>query len=393
MMKDQLQAMVALTMVAAVSGCAGGGGGSGFSGPTVSVLPADAPLRPGYEPSPCGTLYGYPVPCVPSQRAAIDAAMSGDGTQSPLFGSSSQTSGSSSNSGSSSATSTSQSSTSASLPIKTQDPLTRFDTTTTVTSYYAADGSVSYTEWRYTGSQSSWARLSEGGQQLAAPTGDGPWFSTGPSASLASLAATGQPDILVALKSDAGMSPDAVSPFTSTNASKVELIAKQAAQKWDYQSFGVWNDSTNSSYRTISPMSFGTATPASAVPTAGSAVFTGKLAGFYVAPDGQGSIATADLAVNANFSERSLSFSSSNSRITRDLATATAAPNLNLSGTLTYAPGTNGFSGTLTNAGGTMSGSSKGQFYGPTANELGGVFSVNSPKTVETFTGAYGGKR
>jgi hypothetical protein len=40
-----------------------------------------------------------------------------------------------------------------------------------------------------------------------------------------------------------------------------------------------------------------------------------------------------------------------------------------------------------------MSGASKGQFYGPTAQELGGVFTLKSPTTAEMFTGAFGGKR
>lgn len=64
-----------------------------------------------------------------------------------------------------------------------------------------------------------------------------------------------------------------------------------------------------------------------------------------------------------------------------------------LSGRLSYAPGSNTLSGTLTSASGTMSGASNGQFYGPKAKELGGVFVVKSPSTVETFTGACGAKR
>jgi phage baseplate assembly protein gpV len=108
---------------------------------------------------------------------------------------------------------------------------------------------------------------------------------------------------------------------------------------------------------------------------------------------GQGSTAAADLTVNANFSTRSLGFASTGTATTRDFQTRTAAPNLNLNGTLTYAPGSNSFSGTLTNSGGTLSGSTKGQFYGPSAQELGGAFAVKSSTTVETFTGAYGAKR
>ena len=131
----------------------------------------------------------------------------------------------------------------------------------------------------------------------------------------------------------------------------------------------------------------------SAVPLSGRAMFTGKVGGLYVSPTGEGSIAAGDVTVNADFSARSLSFVSSNTITTRDVATATPAPNLNLSGTLSYAPGSGRFSGTLTSAGGTISGTSNGQFYGPKAEELGGVFVVRSATTVETFTGAYGAKR
>src|SRR5438094_387284 len=143
---------------------------------------------------------------------------------------------------------------------------------------------------------------------------------SGRRADLFNLAATGQPNILVDLQS--GWGSDTGSAFTTSSAAKIVVVADQAAQKWDYQSFGVWNDARLTGHQSIYSLSFGSATPAAGLPTAGSALFTGKLAGFYVAPGGQGSIATADLAVNANFSERSLSFSSSNSRITRDLAAA-----------------------------------------------------------------------
>jgi hypothetical protein len=40
-----------------------------------------------------------------------------------------------------------------------------------------------------------------------------------------------------------------------------------------------------------------------------------------------------------------------------------------------------------------MSGPSQGAFYGPSAQELGGVFALKAPGTVEAFTGAYGAKR
>jgi hypothetical protein len=176
-------------------------------------------------------------------------------------------------------------------------------------------------------------------------------------------------------------------------AGSMALVANPYALGWNYQSFGAWNQQNSVNSGAISVSSFGQATPASAVPTSGQATFTGKSAGFYVSPTGQGAIAAADATVNANFSARSLGFSTSGTTIARDPKAPTAAPHLNLSGTFTYSPGTNAFTGVVTNAAGTMSGSSKGQFYGPTAQELGGAYSLKSSTTPEMFTGAYGAKR
>lgn len=197
-------------------------------------------------------------------------------------------------------------------------------------------------------------------------------------------------EIDVVLKEESGTYTE--SPFTSA-ASSIAIVANPYVAGWDYQSFGVWNAQAPGGGGTIGAHSFGAATPASAVPLSGTATFAGKLGGLYISPAGEGSIAAGDVTVNADFSARSLSFASSDTMITRNLAPATLASNLNLSGRLSYSPGSNTFSGTLTSASGTMSGASNGQFYGPKAEELGGVFVLKSASTVETFTGAYGAKR
>jgi hypothetical protein len=176
------------------------------------------------------------------------------------------------------------------------------------------------------------------------------------------------------------------------DALETRMIANPYAQGWNYQSFGVWNTQAMTGAG-ITSSSFGAATPASAVPSAGTASFVGKLGGIYMSPAGEASMASADVRVNADFGNRSLSFASQGTRLTQDLKGSTAAPQLNLGGTLKYSPATNTFSGTLTNAGGTMSGSSTGRYYGPAAQELGGVFTVKSANTAETLTGAYGGRR
>lgn len=187
----------------------------------------------------------------------------------------------------------------------------------------------------------------------------------------------------------AGMSLGAT---TVPGGSGVELRADPYAQGWNYQSFGIW-DRHVSGGGTIGATSFGAVTPASAVPSSGAATFTGRLGGLYISPTGQASVASAQVSVKADFSSRSLSLASSGTTITRDHGIGTAAPQLNLGGTLTYSPSTNAFGGALTSAGGTMSGSSSGRYYGPAAQELGGVFTVKSATTVETLTGAYGAKR
>jgi hypothetical protein len=194
---------------------------------------------------------------------------------------------------------------------------------------------------------------------------------------------------------DAGSSPVAgapPSPFTTGADAQVALVANPRSLGWDYQSFGVWNTASPGG-GAMHASSFGSATPVSAVPTSGAAAFTGKLAGLYISPSGQGSTAGADLSVRADFRARSLEFQSTGTVLTRDLRTPVAAPGLNLSGTLSYQPGANAFSGTVRNAGGTMSGTTSGKFYGPAAQELGGVLNLRAPGTAEAFTGAYGAKR
>jgi hypothetical protein len=217
-------------------------------------------------------------------------------------------------------------------------------------------------------------------------------YVTGP----ATLAAVGEPGVdvgLTPMPEGAGL---VLSPFTTVPTTHFALVANAKVMGWDYQGFGVWNDNNPSRVGGFGPLlaagTYGAGTPASALPASGSATFSGKLAGLYVLPTGEGASAVANVTLQANFASRSLAFSSSGTTLTRDLATATAAPHLDLSGTLSYAAGANAFSGTLTNAGGNLSGPSNGRFYGPAAQEAGGVFALQSGGK-EALIGGYGAKR
>ena len=186
---------------------------------------------------------------------------------------------------------------------------------------------------------------------------------------------------------------DSANSYDGLVTPTIAVVANPYQLGWNYQSFGIWNSNATGNGH-LGLESFGNIYPPStSVPSSGSATFTGELAGFYVSAAGKGSIAAANLSVTADFTARSLSFASTGTTLTTDLSNAVAAPELNLAGTLTYGSGSNTFLGTLSNAGGTMSGKTYGKFYGPASQELGGIFTVKSATTAETLAGAYGAKR
>jgi hypothetical protein len=178
----------------------------------------------------------------------------------------------------------------------------------------------------------------------------------------------------------------------ATNFNSSAVVANPFYLGWDYQSFGVWQTGLDSTTGTFGAFSVGTPTAGLDIPGTGNPTFTGKVAGSYVS-GGMGHAVLADLSVNVDFGSRSLVFSTSNTRTSTDWVKFDPAPGLNLTNptlnTLNYVSGTNSFTGTLTTDSG-LSGSSTGQFYGPAAQELGGVFFLQG--SGETYTGAYGGK-
>lgn len=153
---------------------------------------------------------------------------------------------------------------------------------------------------------------------------------------------------------------------------------------FSYVALGQWASTTgNTAIGGFIPIGF--ETRGADIPTTGTASYAGFLAGLYTPPNvTEPLIVGANAAASADFGARSISFSTVNS-VTTPSATATPvftpSPGLNLSGTLTYAPGVNQASGTLTSVNG-MTGQAVGRFYGPQAQELGGSTVV---------TGAAGG--
>lgn len=207
--------------------------------------------------------------------------------------------------------------------------------------------------------------------------------------------ASGNLELLQPVDSQSGFTTTQISSLaantkfvTGQSATGRAIVSDPKNTAWDYQSFGVWESGLGDANRTFGVMSVGATTPSDKVPTSGTATFNGNIIGSYVNAGGEGHAVLSNLEVVADFGAHTLDFTSSGTRISKDWTNFNANGSLDLSGTLTISP--NGtFSGTLTT--GTLSGESNGTFYGPAAQELGGVFYLTNPdSTLETYAGAYG---
>jgi hypothetical protein len=179
------------------------------------------------------------------------------------------------------------------------------------------------------------------------------------------------------------------SAYKAENATHLASVVDPAFHEWNYQSFGVWfrfPDTTLDAGAT----SFGAASPVSALPMS-TGTFTGHASGFYF--DGQGNISSTDAHMRAiaNFGTQSIDFSTDGTRING--INGEPKPELNLSGTLNYAEGgINQFSGNVTTQGAGLSGNASGKFYGPNAEEIGGVYGLTGSGG-QRMLGGFGGKR
>ncbi|MBW8306795.1 MAG: transferrin-binding protein-like solute binding protein [Thiobacillus sp.] len=212
---------------------------------------------------------------------------------------------------------------------------------------------------------------------------------------------TPDPTLVVLDKAAAGTTfadvtfPPETSPqfVGARNSTDVAVMAKPIDLNWEWQTFGIWETDRDSlTSRKFGAMSVGAPTIGTAIPGSGTATFAGYSAGSYVDTAGKGTTVFAALTVGANFGTQTLTFNTANTQTSSDWVTFTPNNDLNLNGTLTYAPGTNRFTGSVNNPGSRLTGNSTGQFYGPNAEELGGVFLLQG-SGVETYAGAYGAKQ
>ena len=167
--------------------------------------------------------------------------------------------------------------------------------------------------------------------------------------------------------------------------------ANPLAYGFEYQSFGIWGTGSGTGSGTIGNLSVGAQTSGSAVPSSGTATYSGITGGRYVDGTGSPFYTSSLMSASANFSSRSLSFSTSGTEVTADLVTSSSAAALNMTGSLSYSAGSNQFSGSVSTTSG-LSGTATGRFYGPSAQEIGGSFLVNGAGG-EGYAGGFGASR
>jgi hypothetical protein len=178
------------------------------------------------------------------------------------------------------------------------------------------------------------------------------------------------------------------------NAESFAVAVDPAYFNWNYQSFGVWLKDVSTSSFQAGAMSAGAITPSSALPTGLTAArFAGHASGFYY--DGAGRRFATDAKMNAitDFENRNIQFSTSGTLLT-DMSTRarTTDTNLDLSGNWSYAAGTSQFSGGVKTTDGALTGTGSGRFYGPNAEEIGGVYGLSGSGGARML-GGFGGKR
>ena len=171
----------------------------------------------------------------------------------------------------------------------------------------------------------------------------------------------------------------------------VGAFANPAAYGFEYQTYGAWGAYGNATTPAYA-ISVGNPSPASAIPLTGALTFTGGATGYYVDANKFGYVTNANMVAAVTFDNRTVAFTTTNTSIAGGPGVPQiSAPSLNMTGTLSYAAGTNAMTGTATTTNG-MSGNMNGKFYGPALNELGGTYAVTG-SGVGSMVGGFGGKR
>ncbi len=154
---------------------------------------------------------------------------------------------------------------------------------------------------------------------------------------------------------------------------------------YEYQTYGAWLTGAGTGSGTAGAGSYGLKTKASNVPVGVNATYNGVGLGVARLSDGQPYQTVSSVSVSTDFNTASIN-SSNTSATNMNTAATSNAPQLDFSGT--GAVSGSGFTASVSGTG--TSGTAQGQFYGPSANEVGGTFSTSGPGGV-WYMGSFGG--
>jgi len=171
----------------------------------------------------------------------------------------------------------------------------------------------------------------------------------------------------------------------NTSIRDISLSTKESLASYQYLSFGDWFDDSGSTGTVTGSgglFVLGQPTLPGNIPSNGTATYTGNSEGIFIdtANSDAGSF-DAKFSAAANFSARTLAVATTGMTVVTGGGTIIASSENNYAGTLSYAPGTNQFSGSVATATSGGSGTATGQFFGPTAQEIGGVIDISGSTT------------
>lgn len=179
--------------------------------------------------------------------------------------------------------------------------------------------------------------------------------------------------------------------ISNSTGSDQAIYADPYVVGFDYQSFGVWGSGlVAGSTGRYGAISVGAETSASAVPTTGSVTFNGAAGGIYIDPAGIAFRYGAYATFGVNFGTRVIDMTTSGDTLVNIATNSLSYPTSPITARLTYAAGSNSFSGTF-QASTFMSGTGSGKFYGPNARELGGTFFISG--SGGKIVGGFGAKQ
>lgn len=190
---------------------------------------------------------------------------------------------------------------------------------------------------------------------------------------------------------------------TTTDETRGLLIVDPYGSLFEYQSFGAWEtiheDYSGTKTVRIGLMSGGYITPVDDIPLDGTAAFDGFMVGYYVEPDGTPYVIVALTDIDVNFATDNMNFRTTQTQVIDIDSVLYDATDLNLAGTLNlYTVGEvrgqyiqGGIS--TTRGSNELTGMVDGYFYGPNAEEMGGLVYAVADTGIESIDASFGASR